>query len=284
MKRQKMMYPILSELEEITPIVNSKQKIIKAFKFNLNDVLQTGEYSTIYSGWNIKHRIRVAIKVVLKSGDIIEKGALEQEIVSLRLFTHHPNIVDFYGAYQDFECYYLIFGLMKSDLHSYINKHGAMTEAIAKKVITQVGRAVRILHFGGVSHRDIKLENILIDGTSIQLCDLGFSKKISEEPFNDPCGSPYTVAPEILNRKGFGSKVDMWAIGCILFVMLTGGYPCSDGSESDFQIKIKIMTGRREKYPDWFSNSLKNLLEGLLAFKPSNRITIDQMMNHPWIQ
>ncbi len=283
MKRQKMSYPILDNIEIITPTIKSGCKTINYFKFNLKDSLQIGDYAGVYTGQHIASGINVAIKAIPKNN---KKKALESEIGGLRLMSHHPNIVDFYEVYQDSEYYYLIFGLMPCDLHNYINKNGAVSELIAKKVITHVGRAVKALHYGGIAHRDIKLENILVDKKLryVQLCDLGYSRKISEEPFNDPRGSLYTVAPEIFNNKPFGSKVDIWALGCVLTVMLTGEYPCSNGTETDFQIKILTMTGRRYKYPDWFSNDLKSLLDGLLAFKPCDRFTIDQMMNHPWMQ
>jgi len=163
------------------------------------------------------------------------------------------------------------------------------------RIMTQVVRVVSYLHKMGVVHRDLKLENVLLDrpyaseaggATDCKLIDFGLSKRVSEGEFFSSCGSAYYAAPEIMSARrhgsgGYGQECDLWAVGVMSFGLLCKQYPF-DGP----QIKDVLAASAKGTYvyPDKVkvSNDAKDFIARCLEPDPKKRITADEALEHRW--
>lgn len=142
-------------------------------------------------------------------------------------------------------------------------------------------------HSRGVYHRDLKLENLLLDSAgNLKISDFGLSA-ISEQVKDDgllytSCGTPNYVAPEVIEDKGYdGTLADLWSCGVILFVMLAGYLPFEDDNIASL---YKMISGAQFTCPSWFSDGAKRLIARILDPNPSTRITIPQLLKDPWFK
>ena len=168
------------------------------------------------------------------------------------------------------------------DLLSFVKKRTKLNEKICKFIFKQLLQSLKFIHSKNIIHRDIKLDNVLIDlNNNIKLCDFGVGKMIREgEILTDQCGTPAYIAPEILENKGYeGPPVDVWSSGVVLYSMLSGTVPFKSNNLNDLQ--NMIMAGSFKELPD-LSKESNDLLHKLLQINPKKRISIDEALNHPW--
>ncbi len=169
------------------------------------------------------------------------------------------------------------------DLLSFVKKRTKLNEKTSKIIFKQLIISLKYIHSKGIIHRDIKLDNILIDlNNNIKICDFGVGKNYqNNEKFMDQCGTPAYIAPEILNNEGYeGPPVDIWSSGVVLYAMLSGTVPFKANNINDLHNKIK--SGFYNEIND-ISNDAKNLICKLLEVDPSKRIGINDILTHPWI-
>lgn len=155
-----------------------------------------------------------------------------------------------------------------------------VNEEEAKIIFRQIVDAMREMHSQNIAHRDMKLENILIDYQTrkVKIIDFGYSVRI--EPNQKQlisCGTPSYMAPEIVKKSPYDLSVDVWACGVILFKLLTGVFPFRGNSEKD--LNKKIVTGKLE-YPSFVNCGAKNLINLMLRLDPRDRITIQDVSTH----
>lgn len=170
------------------------------------------------------------------------------------------------------------------DLLSFVRKRSKLSERISKYIFRQIIDALQYIHSKNIVHRDIKLDNILIDlNNNIKLCDFGVSKQIkSNERVYDQCGTPAYIAPEILKNDGFqGFSADIWSAGIVLYAMSQGKVPFFAKDVQDLYLMIV-----KDKYSplEDVSSELEDLMSKLLIKDPSKRITIEGILNHPWLK
>lgn len=170
------------------------------------------------------------------------------------------------------------------DLLSFVRKRAKLNEATAKYIFRQIIEGLQYLHSQNIVHRDIKLDNILIDLTNtVKICDFGVSRQIKKgQIMHDQCGTPAYIAPEILLNNGYeGFGVDIWSAGVVLYTMLAGMVPFKHKYLNDLQ--ISIMQG---KYEDIENISLEamDLIKGILQTDPSKRLKIEDILNHEWLR
>ena len=227
---------------------------------------------------------RVAIKILnkekIETASDIERINREIEILK---HLHHPNIIQLYQIIETPSKLFLITELAEQgELFTYIKKHKVLSELEACKFFQQIISAIEYLHKLNVCHRDIKPENLLLDTEhNIKVIDFGLSNMYeSGKRLKTACGSPCYAAPEMIERKEYdGLKVDIWSIGVVLYVMLTGSLPF-EGSRSEKLYK-KITEGIYS-VPNFLSAEAKDMIKGLLNTDPNKRFSIENIKKHSW--
>ena len=191
--------------------------------------------------------------------------------------------------------YYEIEDLAENgELFDYVNelKRG-FTEQIAAKIFLNILKSVNLLHKRGIIHGDIKPENILIGNDfTIKLIDFGFSQIVEDNDYTiySSLGSDIYCAPEILKCyiHGYdGIKSDIFALGVLLFVIKLGKYPFGMSNHFDKEYRL-IMEKNYEKFwqgfkKDNISKEFKDFFNHLICYDPSERLSFDEILEHPWI-
>lgn len=231
----------------------------------------------------IKHKIaaKILLKSSIKSKDLEEK--VKREIRYSKYFKH-PNIIRLYEVIETNSEIILIMEYASGgELYDLIS-NGNLTEVEARKIFQQIIFGLEYIHSHQVTHRDLKPENILFDEDgNVKIADFGLSNVMRDGIFLYTfCGSPNYAAPELISGKFYtGTSVDIWSCGVILFAMLTGTLPFDEDHMPKLYEKIK-----EGKYnlPTFLSEEGKELITEMLQVNPSNRISIDQIKNHPWFK
>eukprot|EP00752_Nemacystus_decipiens_P004110 g3760.t1 len=217
-----------------------------------------------------------------------EKGLLE-EVRILRVL-QHSNVVCIYQFFKDDpDYYYMVLEHMAGgELFDRIVQKSYYNEEEARDLCRVLLDSVRYCHELGIVHRDLKPENLLLtsrnDDASIKLADFGFACSVLNGPVTEQCGSPGYVAPEILRALPYGTSVDMWSVGVIIYTLL-GGYPPFH-DENQTRLFRRIKAGSFKFHDEYWSNTsleAKDLIRRLLLVDPSRRMTATQAMEHPWL-
>ncbi|EFN50767.1 hypothetical protein CHLNCDRAFT_10014, partial [Chlorella variabilis] len=178
--------------------------------------------------------------------------------------------------------YIMMEAAARGSLLDYVRDRKKLPEAEAVQIFQQLLHALQFCHRKDVVHRDIKLENILIDGGGrMRLIDFGLcGYYVAGKHLRCHCGSPSYAAPEIVARKDYlGPPVDVWSLGVVLFAMLAGYLPFH--AKEKRQLSEKILAGVY-KPAAWMSPAAQDLLSRMLALDPEQRITLEQAWSHPW--
>jgi len=244
-----------------------------------------GSFGIVYKGIALySPHPSVAVKIICKA-DLNEHRMtrLKTEIELLQLLDH-KNIIKLLNVYESDENVYLVFEHKSGDLYSYIQSKGPVSEMIAMEIFHQLVEAVEYCHSMGVVHLDIKLENILIDETTLEvfLADFGFATLFSnDEKMEKWCGSPFTVAPEIITRTPYDPQlVDIWALGSVLYTILNGSYPFQAASVNE--VLQKTRSGKLNAFHSSVGYSVRDFIVKILVLDASKRMNMIQMKAHPW--
>ncbi|EAS01298.2 Serine/Threonine kinase domain protein (macronuclear) [Tetrahymena thermophila SB210] len=274
-------------------INNDEQKFkiqISIFPVDLNDFkflkeLGHGSYATVRSALHKKTNFVVAVKSYNKSKllDPQKKQNLDREIKILQNL-NHKYIIKLYKVIENSQSINLVMEYSSSiPLSVYLKQKSGkrLHELEAKVIFRQILEAVLYLHKKRVIHRDIKLENILINSNrKIKLIDFGFSIQVQPScKLTMFCGTPNYMAPEIINKKGYSFEVDIWALGILLYKLLTGYYPFA-GKENK-QLYKNILKCQPD-YPMFISPSAQNLLQSILKEDPEQRKQLEDILQDEW--
>lgn len=233
----------------------------------------------------------MAIKCVLRKDLPPPDDAAIYDEVAILSSVHHPHIVPLIDFFDEKDCYFIIMELMSGgDLFDRIGKKKSYSEADARDLVLKMLKAVAICHQKGIAHCDMKPKNLLLasqeDDSFIKLADFGFAARVHRpKSLTKQCGTPFFVAPEILTRKPYDQQSDMWSVGCIVFLLLSGNLPFLGRSQKE--LFRKIVSGKYEFKPDdweFVSDDAKDLVKKLLVLDPDKRITAKAALLHPWIQ
>ncbi|KAL2649862.1 hypothetical protein R1flu_017990 [Riccia fluitans] len=262
--------------------------------YTIGKTLGVGGFSVVKSGTNIITGEPVAIKIIDRSKYGPKDGSLEREIQVLEK-VQHPNCICFKECFFTSKSVYLITELVTGgELLERVLAKGRYTEEEAATTISQVLKGVAYLHSIGIVHRDLKLENILLktkdDNSVVKIADFGLSKIfVGAAILTTICGSPQYVAPEVLEvgqkRSSYTPAADLWSVGVILYILLSGFSPFDDVSECALFKKIKKgQYSFKASVWEGISEEAKDLVRGLLCIIPDRRLTAAQALAHPWIQ
>ena len=257
----------------------------KLVQFILGKKLGNGAFATVRLATHIKTKEIVAIKIFdkqkLREKDKIQ---LEREINILKKVKHR-NIVNLYNVVNSKNSIYLIMEYIKGiELFFYVNDKKRLSEAEACQYFQQIISGIEYLEKLKIVHRDIKLENIIIENKkNIKIIDFGLSNIYPKNNILfSSCGSPCYASPEMIMGKNYtGSGIDIWSSGIVLFAMLAGYLPFVDNDEQ--KMYKKIVEGKLY-FPQQISNSAKDLLQKLLEKDPLKRISISEIKKHPWFK
>lgn len=176
------------------------------------------------------------------------------------------------------------------ELFDRIVKAGRFSEDEARYFFQQLISGVAWCHREGVCHRDLKLENTLLDGMPaprLKICDFGYSKSaVFDSQPKSTVGTPAYIAPEVLSRKQYDGEIaDVWSCGVTLYVMLVGAYPFEDPSDPrNFRKTIQRIMGVKYSFPAnlHLSRECHDLMSRIFVANPTQRVTIAQIKEHPW--
>eukprot|EP00051_Salpingoeca_urceolata_P027147 m.480195 g.480195 ORF g.480195 m.480195 type:complete len:624 (+) comp21736_c0_seq1:434-2305(+) len=230
---------------------------------------------------------KVAIKVMdkehLRQTDDLDRVTLE--IQALKSF-RHQHISRLYQAVETKEKFFLVLEYAPGgELFDYIVAKDRCKEEEARVFFRQICAAVAFIHSKGYAHRDLKPENLLLDaGQNIKLIDFGLigkPKNLKTDFLHTCCGSAAYAAPELIRGEPYlGEPADVWSLGILLYALLCGFLPFDD--ENTQRLYRLIQRGQYE-VPPWLSVGSQKLISALLKHKPEHRLTMDQLLKHPWL-
>ena len=227
----------------------------------------------------------VAIKIFAKKNlrNTRAKEKIMTEIETLSNF-HHPFINQILDNFETNTHIFIVMEYVCGDLLGFIRKRSKLSEAVSKIIFKQLIEGLKYIHKKHFVHRDIKLDNILIDLTNtIKICDFGVSKHFDDknEIMFDHCGTPAYIAPEIFEHTGYkGPACDIWSAGVTLYYMLAGEQPFKAGSITELE---KIIKAGEFKEIEGVSKEANNLLSKILQVNPKSRLSLDEILNHKWL-
>ncbi|KAK3414255.1 serine/threonine-protein kinase SRK2A [Eucalyptus grandis] len=225
----------------------------------------------------------------------IERGRKIDENVAREIINHrslcHPNIIRFKEVILTPTHLAIVMEYAAGgELFERICNAGRFSEDEARYFFQQLISGVSFCHAMQICHRDLKLENTLLDGSPaprLKICDFGYSKSsvLHSRP-KSTVGTPAYIAPEVLSRREYDGKLaDVWSCGATLYVMLVGAYPFEDPEDpKNFRKTINRIMAVQYKIPDYvhISQDCRHLLSRIFVANPSRRVTIREIKSHPW--
>ncbi|KAL1654920.1 hypothetical protein SLS61_002669 [Didymella pomorum] len=248
--------------------------------YTLGKLIGKGSFGKVYLA---SHKLSNGSKVVLKSAKKDDTN-LAREIHHHRQFIH-PHIARLYEVIVTEELVWLVLEYCPGDeLYNYLLQKGALEPPKVQRIFTQLVGAVSYVHNKSCVHRDLKLENILLDKHGdVKLCDFGFTREYEGKSnyLQTWCGTVCYSAPEMLKGEKYaGEKVDVWSLGIILYALLVGELPFDDDDE--MVTKMKILK-EEPTYPDNFPPQARELCQSLLSKRPILRPTLAEVLQNPWL-
>ncbi|XP_050372089.1 CBL-interacting serine/threonine-protein kinase 4 [Argentina anserina] len=257
-------------------------------KYRMGRMLGRGSFAKVYKAQSLADEAPVAIKIIdkLKTHAAMEPLIL-REISAMRRLQDHPNVLKIHEVMATKSKIYIVMELATGgELFAKIARHGKLPESLARRYFQQLVSALRFCHESGVAHRDVKPQNLLLDGNGdLKVSDFGLSalpEQLKNGLLHTACGTPAYTAPEVLYRVGYdGSKADAWSCGVILFVLLAGHLPFDDSNLVAMHKKIQ----RRDYViPAAVSKPARRIIYQLLDPNPNTRLSVGAVMEKPWFQ
>uniref|UniRef100_A0A7N6AN80 non-specific serine/threonine protein kinase n=1 Tax=Anabas testudineus TaxID=64144 RepID=A0A7N6AN80_ANATE len=234
-----------------------------------------------------RHRItktEVAIKIIDKTQlDAVNLEKIYREVQIMKMLDH-PHIIKLYQVMETKNMLYLVTEYAKNgEIFDYLAKHGRLSELEARRKFWQILSAVEYCHNRNIVHRDLKAENLLLDGhMNIKIADFGFGNFFQPgEPLATWCGSPPYAAPEVFEGQQYeGPQLDIWSMGVVLYVLVCGALPF-DGPTLPV-LRQRVLEGRF-RIPYFMTEDCEHLIRRMLVLDPSKRLSLAQIKEHKWM-
>ncbi|XP_060523767.1 ribosomal protein S6 kinase alpha-2 isoform X2 [Cylas formicarius] len=259
-------------------------------EYILMDILGSGSYSVCKLARHKSTGQQYAVKIINKT-----LCDCREEVEILLRYGQHPGIVTLKTFFEEPTKVYLVLQLLRGgELLDYLMMKGKLSEQESAVILKTIASTVAYLHENGVVHRDLKPANILFASEnrapdSVKICDMGFAKQLRAENglLMTPCYTANFVAPEVLKRQGYDAACDIWSLGVILYIMLSGQCPFSTApNDSLQQILQRISSGKLDLHVEnWvgISEDAKRLVADMLHIAPQRRPTAAQLIKHSWV-
>nr|XP_046229739.1 hormonally up-regulated neu tumor-associated kinase homolog [Scatophagus argus] len=255
-------------------------------------MINKGSFAKVMEGLHIGTGEKVAIKVIDKKKARQDSYVLKNMKREPRIhqMIRHPHVVVLLETLETENSYYMAMELCAGgDLMDRICERKRLEEREVRRYTRQILSAVEHLHKHGIVHRDLKIENFLLDEhNNIKIVDFGLSntlkaESLSLELLNTQCGSPAYAAPELLAHRKYGPKVDVWSVGVSMFAMLTGTLPFTVEPFNIKQLHQKMVNGEISSIPSDVSKGAAAFVLSLLEPDPAKRPSVRAAMEERWI-
>uniref|UniRef100_A0A8C1KKU7 Serine/threonine-protein kinase n=1 Tax=Cyprinus carpio TaxID=7962 RepID=A0A8C1KKU7_CYPCA len=255
-----------------------------------DEVLGSGQFGVVYGGKHRKSGRDVAVKVIDKLRFPTKQESQLRNEVAILQSLRHLGIVNLECMFETPEKVFVVMEKLHGDMLEMIlsSEKGRLPERLTKFLITQILAALRHLHFKNIVHCDLKPENVLLASADpfpqVKLCDFGFARIIGEKSFRrSVVGTPAYLAPEVLLNQGYNRSLDMWSVGVIMYVSLSGTFPFNEDEDINDQIHNAAFM-----YPPnpWkqISPEAIDLINNLLQVKMRKRYSVDKSLSHTYLQ
>jgi serine/threonine protein kinase len=253
--------------------------------YELGETIGEGSFSAVKRAKNTSTGKEFACKCIARDmlADDELKTKFESEIRILQGL-QHPGIVRLSDLLRDEHYVYVIMELCADgELFQFLVEKGQTPELFAQIMMRRVLEAVEFIHARGIAHRDMKPENILIDEAGApKLSDFGFARVLGPDALvSTPCGSPCYASPECLSGEPYDAiKSDIWSLGVMVFVMMTGSFPWTSNNQTQLYAQIK-----RGDYlvPVGVPRKCADFIRKMMKVDTATRLTATQALAHPWL-
>nr|XP_054529509.1 serine/threonine-protein kinase D2 isoform X2 [Pan troglodytes] len=255
-----------------------------------DEVLGSGQFGVVYGGKHRKTGRDVAVKVIDKLRFPTKQESQLRNEVAILQSLRHPGIVNLECMFETPEKVFVVMEKLHGDMLEMIlsSEKGRLPERLTKFLITQILVALRHLHFKNIVHCDLKPENVLLASADpfpqVKLCDFGFARIIGEKSFRrSVVGTPAYLAPEVLLNQGYNRSLDMWSVGVIMYVSLSGTFPFNEDEDINDQIQNAAFMYPASPWSHISAGAI-DLINNLLQVKMRKRYSVDKSLSHPWLQ
>lgn len=263
------------------------RKLKSVGTYALGDVIGEGSFSIVREAFlknrsNETYACKIIPKIKFKERNLAMRFQLEIRVMQA---LHHPNIVQIYDIFRDKQFYYVIMEYVKGGtLFDYICNNRRIHENDAKDFMYQIFNAIKYIHSLGICHRDLKLENILLDEnySVIKISDFGLSKFLSSDGLTKtPVGSPLYASPECLSGQPYDArKSDIWSCGVIMYAVLSGKMPWFGKTQAHIFSQIKKAN---YEMPSYLSPDSKQLIRAILTNDVNKRPSATEVLKSKWL-
>ncbi|XP_073922272.1 death-associated protein kinase 2 isoform X3 [Castor canadensis] len=271
-----------------------KQQKVEDF-YDIGEELGSGQFAIVKKCREKSTGLEYAAKFIKKrQSQASRRGVCREEIereVSILRQVLHPNIITLHDVYENRTDVVLILELVSGgELFDFLAQKESLSEEEATSFIKQILDGVNYLHTKKIAHFDLKPENIMLLDKNIpiphiKLIDFGLAHEIQDGvEFKNIFGTPEFVAPEIVNYEPLGLEADMWSIGVITYILLSGASPFLGDTKQETLANITAVSyDFDEEFFSQTSELAKDFIRKLLVKETRKRLTIQEALRHPWI-
>ncbi|NXB12550.1 M3K19 kinase, partial [Cnemophilus loriae] len=287
----------LPNSDESTKLPGSSLANKDLIMWTRGEVLGKGAYGTVYCGLTSQGQLIAVKQVVLDTSDQLTTEKEYQkfhEEVDLLKTLKHVNIVTYLGTCLEDNILSIFMEFVPGgSISSILNRFGPLPEVVLCKYTKQILQGVAYLHDNCVVHRDIKGNNVmLMPNGVIKLIDFGCARRLAwaslsgtrSELLRSVHGTPYWMAPEVINESGYGRKSDIWSVGCTVFEMATGKPPLASMDRVAAMFYIGAHRGLMPALPDRFSGAAVEFVHACLTRDQHERPSALQLLDHPFVK
>ncbi|XP_055951124.1 aurora kinase C-like isoform X1 [Argiope bruennichi] len=251
--------------------------------FDIGKPLGKGKFGNVYLAREKTSKFVVALKVLFKCQ--LKQNGVEHQLrreIEIQSHLRHRNILRLYGYFYDDSRVYLVLEYAPGgELYKVLQQVKRFDEKTAAGYVAKVGSALKYCHSKKVIHRDIKPENLLLgQNGELKIADFGWSVHAPSSRRTTLCGTLDYLAPEMIENKTYDEKVDLWCLGILCYEFLVGKPPFE---ASNMHTTYSLIRSVALRFPSFVSAEAQDFISRLLKKEPSERMSVDNVLKHPWV-